>query len=74
MGGRMQPRSTRFVVATAGFKRDPDMKSFCDQLIGRGKAHKVALTAVMRKFVILANVLVREDGNGAVIALEPSPS
>ena len=28
------------------------MKSFYDQLIGRGKAHKVAPTAVMRKLVI----------------------
>ncbi|MYG24910.1 MAG: hypothetical protein F4213_02620 [Boseongicola sp. SB0677_bin_26] len=73
-GGRMLPSGTLFVAATSGFYRNPDMKGFCDRLIGRGNAQKVALTAVMRKLVILANVLLREDGSGAVIAPEPSPS
>lgn len=70
----MLPSGTLFVAATSGFYRNPDMKGFCDRLIGRGNAQKVALTAVMRKLVILANVLLREDGSGAVIAPEPSPS
>ena len=46
--------------------------SHYDRLIGEGKAHKVALTAVMRKLVILANVLVRDDRNWTAIAPEPS--
>ncbi|MCY3873206.1 MAG: IS110 family transposase, partial [Rhodobacteraceae bacterium] len=45
--------------------------SFYDRLIGEGKAHKVALTAVMRKLVILANVLVRDDRNWTATAPEP---
>ena len=36
------------------------MKNFHDWLIGGGNAHKIALTAVMRKLVTLANMLLRE--------------
>ena len=50
------------------------MKSFYDRLIGRGKTRKVALTAVMRKLVILANVVVRDDRHWMAIAPEPSVS
>ena len=70
-GGRMLPRNTLFMAATSAIKFNPDMKSFYDRLIGEGKAHKVALTAVMRKLVILANVLVRDDRNWTAIAPEP---
>ena len=59
----MLPRKTLYMAATSAIKFNPDMKSFYDQLIGRGKAHKVALTKVIRKLVILANVLVRDVGN-----------
>ena len=68
----MLPRNTLFMAATSAIKFNPDMKSFYDRLIARGKAHKVALTAVIRKLVILANVLVREDRSWTVIAPEPS--
>ena len=71
-GGRMLPRNTLFMAATSAMKFKPDMKSFCDGLIAKGKARKVALTAVMRKLVILADVLVREARSWTVIAPEPS--
>ncbi|MFT5967584.1 MAG: transposase [Yoonia sp.] len=32
-----------------------------DQMIKRGKPPKVAITAIMRKLVVLANVLLRDD-------------
>ncbi len=71
-GGRMLPRNTLYMAATSAIRFNPDMKSFYDRLIGKGKAHKVALTAVMRKLVILANVLVRDDRDWSAIAPEPS--
>ncbi len=37
-----------------------DMSAFYDRLTERGKCHKVALTAVMRKPAVLANTLLRE--------------
>ena len=71
-GGRMLPRNTLYMAAISAIKSNPDMKSFYNQLIGRGKAHKVALTAVMRKLVRLANALVREDRNWTASAPEPN--
>ena len=70
-GGCMLPRNTLFMAATSAIKFNPDMKSFHDQLIGRDKAHKDALTAVMRKLVILANVLLCAERNWTAIAPEP---
>jgi transposase len=37
------------------------MKQFYDRLIAAGKEAKVALTAIMRKLVVLANTLMREN-------------
>jgi transposase len=37
------------------------MKAFYDRLIAKGKLAKVAITAVMRKMLVLANTLVCED-------------
>ena len=38
-GGRMLPRNTLHMAAISAIKSNPDMKSFYNQLIGRGKAH-----------------------------------
>jgi len=38
-----------------------DFKVKYDQLIRAGKAPKVAITAIMRKLVILANALLKGD-------------
>ena len=40
------------------------MKNFNDRLIGEGNAHKIALTTVMRKLVMLANVFLCETWCG----------
>ena len=40
---------------------NPELKALYDRLKARGKQHKVALVAVMRKLVFLANVLLRHD-------------
>jgi transposase len=39
----------------------PDLKSFYDRLLAAGKRPKLALTAVMRKLIALANALIRKD-------------
>ena len=38
-----------------------DLKGFYERLRNRGKAAKIALVAVMRKLVILANTLIAQD-------------
>ena len=40
---------------------NPDLKAKYNQLVAAGKPAKVALTAIMRKLVILANALIRDD-------------
>ena len=41
-----------------------DLSRLYQHLTEKGKPHKVAVVAVMRKLGILANVLVREDASG----------
>lgn len=54
-GGRSLLRSTLYMPAISASRTNPILKDFYDGLIKRGKPAKVALTAVMRKMVCLAN-------------------
>ena len=40
-----------------------DLREKYHQLVSAGKAKKIAITAVMRRIVILANMLLRERRN-----------
>jgi transposase len=40
---------------------NPDLKAKYDQLIRAGKPAKLAITAIMRKLVVIANALLRDD-------------
>jgi transposase len=60
-GGRMPVRNALYMAAISASRCNPDLKAFYERLRKDGKKAKVALTAVMRKLVILANTLVREN-------------
>jgi transposase len=60
-GGRAHLRTPLYMAALAAARCNPELKAFYRRLRDNGKAAKVALTAVMRKLVVLANTLVRED-------------
>ena len=60
-GGRGDLRRALYMPALSAARFNPDLKAVYDRLRARGKPAKVALVAVMRKLVILANVLVRDD-------------
>lgn len=47
--------------APVATRSNPDIKAKYDGLIKAGKAPKVAITAVMRKLIILANALQRHN-------------
>ena len=47
--------------ALAAVRHNPDPKRKYEALRAAGKPPKVALTAAMRKLLILANALVRQD-------------
>jgi transposase len=60
-GGRKHLRTALYMPANSAKQHNPDLKIFHDRLIKAGKLAKVAITAVMRKLLVLANTLVRED-------------
>lgn len=59
-GGRPNLRHSIFMPALVAIRFNPDLKAKYDQLVTAGKEKKVAITAVMRKLLILANALLRD--------------
>lgn len=59
-GGRRRPRDVLFMAATSAMIWNPDMKATYERLRARGKPHKVAIVAVMRRLIVLANTLLRD--------------
>ena len=59
-GGRRRPRDVPCMAAMAARTFNPEMKALYVRLRERGKHHRVAVTAVMRKLVVTANVLLRD--------------
>jgi transposase len=61
-GGRTYLRQALYMPALVAVRFNADPQSKYDALRTAGKPPKVALTAVMRKLVILANALLRDGG------------
>jgi transposase len=59
-GGRGKVRIALYQAAVAAIRYCPSMKAFYAGLKARGKATKVALIAVARKILVLANALLRD--------------
>lgn len=57
-GGRARLRKSLFMAAFAAAQWNPDLKTFYTRLRARGKHHLCALTATMRKLIILANAIL----------------
>lgn len=60
-GGRRQVRLALYQAAVAAVRHCRHMKTFYANLKTRGKASKVALVAVARKLLVLANALLRTN-------------
>ncbi len=60
-GGRGRPRRALFMAAMSAARHHPEMRRLHERLQARGKPKMVSLTAVMRKLLVLANTLLRED-------------
>jgi transposase len=58
-GGRSKVRIALYQAAVSAIRHCPEMKAFYARLKARGKLTKVALVAVARKLLVLANALVR---------------
>lgn len=58
-GGRPDIKRVLFMAAMVAAKHDPTQRAFYQRLLANGKKPLVALTAVMRKLVIVCNALLR---------------
>jgi len=58
-GGRAEVRRCLYMAALCASRSNPVLKAFYDHLIAAGKPAKVALTAVMRKLIVLMNHLLK---------------
>jgi len=59
-GGRIMARNTLYMASVSAVRWNCDLKAFYERLRRAGKPFKVAITAVMRKLLILANTLLKE--------------
>ena len=58
-GGRARVRSALYMGALVASRRNPVLREFYQRLLEAGKPKKVALTACMRKLLIILNSMVR---------------
>jgi transposase len=60
-GGRKFLRDALYMPALVAARHNPDLREKYQNMITAGKPAKVALTALMRKLIELANALVQQD-------------
>ena len=58
-GGRAQVRAALYMAALSASRFNPVIKPFYQRLIEQGKQPKVALTACMRKLLVILNTMVK---------------
>lgn len=58
-GGRSTVRATLYMAALVASQHNPVIKVFYQRLLAAGKPKKLALTACMRKLLIILNAIVR---------------
>lgn len=58
-GGRATVRSVLYMAALSAKRCNPRIKEFYEGLLRRGKEKKVALTACMRKLIVILNAMMR---------------
>ena len=66
-GGRPEIKRVLFMASMVAAKHDPKQRGFYERLLSQGKKPLVALTAIMRKLVVLCNAMLRPS------ALAPAP-
>lgn len=59
-GGRANVRQALYMPALVAMRFNPDLRAKYDRLKAAGKAPKLAITAIMRNLIVLANALLRD--------------
>jgi len=60
-GGRPAVRTALYMAALSASRFNPVIRSFYQSLVERGKPKKVALTACMRKLLVIINAMTRDQ-------------
>lgn len=60
-GGRLDIKQTLFLAALAAIRHNPTLRTFYKRLCDNGKKPIVAVTAVMRKMIVIANARLRDE-------------
>ena len=60
-GGREHVRQSLYMAVISAVRYNPRFKELYGRLISSGKAKKLALTACMRKLILLLNALLKKD-------------
>ena len=65
-GGRAAIRTVLYMATLSATQCNPVIKAFYKKLVAQGKHKKVALTACMRKFIIILNTMVKNKTEWAI--------
>lgn len=71
MGGRPQVRTPMFMACMSAIQHNRPLRVFYQRLVAGGKVKKLALIAVMRKLVVIANAMMKSGrpwSDGAMAA------
>ena len=60
-GGRRRPRDVLFMAATSAARFNRDLQIVFERLTAAGKVYKTVIVALMRKLIVLANTLLRQQ-------------
>jgi transposase len=60
MGGRASVRTALYMPTLTAIRHNPALQVFYQRLIGRGRPAKVAITACMRKLLVILNAILRD--------------
>lgn len=58
-GGRKEVRGAVYIAARFAARKDPHFRAFADRLFAKGKPYKLVITAVARKLVEAANLVLK---------------
>jgi transposase len=58
-GGRASVRNVLYMGTVAGIRSNPVLRSFYERLVAKGKPKKMALTACMRKLLVILNTMLK---------------
>ena len=61
MGGRTSVRTALYMPTLTAIRHNPALHAFYHRLIARGRPAKVAITACMRKLLVILNAILRDQ-------------